>query len=464
MASSDKKVKLWGSRFKGTTSDLLIDFTESVSFDTRLALYDIQGSLAHAAMLKKIGVLTASEFKEISRNLKIIETKVKSGSFRFRTDLEDVHMNIEHELIRMMGPSGGKLHTGRSRNDQIALDTKLYLKDVLSEIIKGLKTLVSVLTDFAEKNSSQILPGYTHLQQAQPVSAGHYFTAWAFKFKRDTENYAETMRQTDVLPLGVGAMAGVNYPSDRVFLAEKLGFSRISEHSMDTVSDRDYQAHFLFSSSLFQIHMSRLCEDLIIYNSNEFGFVDLPDEFTTGSSIMPNKKNPDILELVRGKSGRVLGNLNALLINLKGLPLTYNRDLQEDKPGLFDSADTVLSVLKIMTALLKRLTLNENNIDKALQAGFMLATDIADHLVECGIPFRQAHGVAGRIVRYCTDQNRRFQDLSLKEWQGFHKELTPDFIKSLTYERSLSRKTSPGGTGPVSVKRNISLLKKWIKK
>ena len=451
---------LWASRFGRETSALLLEFSESLSFDRRLAFYDIKGSLSHTAMLKKIGVLSPAEASKISGGLKSIRSDIEKEKFVFKKQLEDVHMNIESELIGRIGPVGGKVHTGRSRNDQIALDTKMYVKDEILNLAGLIRGLLKVLLDKAEENIRIIIPAYTHLQQAQPVSAGHYFTAYACQFERDLRNMFDAFKRADVLPLGVGAVAGVNYPTDRKFLAKELGFSAITENSMDTVSDRDYQAFLLFACSLCQTHLSRLSEDLIVWNSSEFGYVEIDDAFTTGSSIMPNKKNPDILELIRGKTGRVTADLMNLLINLKGLPMSYNRDLQEDKPALFDAIDTTKACLSLMAETLKNTRLNAKNISRSLDKNFILATDLADYLVAKGVPFREAHGSAGRLVRYCQEKGKTFSVLSLAEFKAVDSRFGNDIRDSLDYEKSVNRKISPGGTSFASVRGLIRKLRK----
>ena len=452
--------KLWASRFKKDTADILLEFTESVSFDKRLALHDIRGSLAHIQMLKSQKILSTNEYNKIKKGLKEIENEIRKNKFKFDPKLEDVHMNIEQALIKKIGPIGGKLHTARSRNDQVAVDTKLYLKDeilaIKQQVIKTIKQLVKN----AERDIDIIIPGYTHLQQAQPISAAHYFLAYAYKFKRDLDNLNLAFQKTDILPLGVGALAGVNYNTNRKYLAELLNFKNISENSLDTVSDRDYQSFFLYTITTLQIHLSRFSEDLIIYNSNEFQYIDIDDAFTTGSSIMPNKKNPDILELIRGKTGRQLGNLNALLVTLKGLPMTYNRDLQEDKLILFDSIDSIKLILEVFNAFLKNIKWNKEPLKKALENSFMLATDVADYLVNKGLPFREAHLVSGQIVQYCINNKTNFTSLTLNEYKKFHKLFGKDVFNIFNFKKSINKKLSQGSTSIKNIKKQINKLKK----
>ncbi len=459
-----KEKNLWSSRFDKEVSGLLLDLTESVSFDHRLALYDIAGSLAHIAMLKKTGILTSAEFSKIKKGLLSISKEIASEKFIFDAKNEDVHMNIEAALIKRIGAIGGKVHTARSRNDQVAVDTKLYLKDEIAEIIVLLRKYLEVIIGLAEKNINVIIPGYTHLQQAQPVSAGHYFLAVASQIVRDIENMTLAFKKTDVLPLGVGALAGVNYKTDRAFLAKQLGFSEVSENSMDTVSDRDYQAFFLFAASQIQVHLSRLSEDMIIFNTSEFGAVEIDDAFTTGSSIMPNKKNPDILELVRGRTGRILGNLNAHMIMMKGLPLTYNRDLQEDKPILFSTIDSIKLTLKVFSEMMKNIRFKTDNITKSLDKNFMLATDLADYLVLKGIPFRDAHHITGAVIRHCLKTNKTFQQLSLEEYKSFTPKISDDVFEVFDYKKSVNKKISYGGTALENVKASLKRFKKYLAK
>jgi argininosuccinate lyase len=452
----------WASRFAKGPSAALLAFTESLSYDRRLGPYDVRGSLAHVAMLAKIGVLKPAEHAKLKKGLLAIGREIADGSFPCDLSLEDIHMNVETRLTKKLGPLGGKVHTGRSRNDQVAVDVKMWLKDEIGAIETLLAGFLKSLVDLAEKNVQLVMPGYTHLQQAQPVSAGHYLMAHAHAARRDLENFREAFRKTDVLPLGVGALAGVNYASDRTFLAKELGFGSVTENSIDTVGDRDYQAFFLFSCAMLQTHLSRFAEDLVIFNSSEFQYVTLDDAFTTGSSIMPNKKNPDILELIRGKTGRVLGNLQALLVILKGLPTGYNRDLQEDKPILFDTADTVRSVLAVFTALLKNISFNRDAIRRSLDKNFMLATDLADYLVGKGVPFRDAHRAAGEAVRYCVVRCRNLQDLSLDELRKFNAGFGPDVLAELDYERSVNKKVSRGGTSLSQVKASIRKFRRSL--
>ncbi len=456
-----KQKNLWSSRFDSEVSGLLLDLTESISFDHRLAIYDITGSIAHIAMLKKIGLLKAGEHAKILKGLLAIEKEIASGTFKFDIKNEDVHMNIESALIKKIGPVGGKVHTGRSRNDQVAVDTKLYLKDEIVDIIALLRGYLKTILDLAEQNINVIIPGYTHMQQAQPVSAGHYFLAIACQIRRDIENFELAYQKTDVLPLGVGALAGVNYDNDRDFLAQELGFERITDNSMDTVSDRDYQAFFLFASAMLQTHMSRLSEDLIIFNTSEFGTIEIDDAFTTGSSIMPNKKNPDILELIRGRTGRILGNLNAHMILMKGLPMTYNRDLQEDKPILFNTVDSIKLTLKVFSAMLSHIHFKQENITASLDKNFMLATDLADYLVEKGIPFREAHHITGSIIKHCMKTGKTFKQLSLAEFRAFSPKIENNIYDIFDYLRSVNKKRSFGGTAIQNVRASLKEFRKY---
>jgi len=454
---------LWSSRFDKKPSSFLIDFTESISFDKRLAIYDIKGSIAHVMMLKKQKIIPSKDAEIIIKALKSIEKDIHKGIFSFRKDLEDIHMNIEYELNRRIGKDiAGKVHTARSRNDQVSVDTRMWLKDEIKKIINLLEKFILAVTDKAEEYSNLIMPGYTHLQQAQPVLAGHYLMAHVEPLLRDREIFYEAFKQTDVLPLGAGALAGVNYKIDRNFVAKILGFSKISSNSMDTVSDRDYQAIFLFACALCQVHLSRFAEDLIIFNTNEFSFIILDDAFTTGSSIMPNKKNPDILELIRGKSSHVIADLNGILVLLKGLPLTYNRDLQEDKPFIFHAADTVERSLDIFSNLIQSIKFNQKAIQDAMNNSFILATDIADYLVKKGVPFREAHRVCGALVLDCIKKNRTFKEISLKEFKEFHSKFDSDIMEVLRLSTSVKSKLSSGSTNPDELKKQILNVRKKI--
>jgi argininosuccinate lyase len=461
MAEKKKDKKLWGGRFKEKTASSVEDFTESVSFDKRLARYDIAGSIAHAEMLMKAGIISKKDGRKIIKGLKEILKDIEAGRFNFKKELEDVHMNIEHALIARIGEAGARLHTARSRNDQVVTDLRLYLRDEIGEIIKLLKGLVSVLINLAEKNIDIIMPGYTHLQRAQPVLLSHHLLAHAWGFLRDMERFRRNLESVNIMPLGSCALAGTSLPTDRRFVARRLGFKEISLNSMDGVSDRDFCLEFLFNSAVTMMHLSRLAEELIIWSSVEFNFIELPDAYTTGSSIMPQKKNPDVLELIRGKTGRTYGNLVSLLTVLKGLPLTYNRDMQEDKEPIFDSADTLKSSLSIISELLPLIKFNKEAMHRAA-GGFCLATDVAEYLVKKGVPFRRAHEITGRMVRYCLEKGVSLESLSAEDMKRFAPEIEPDILSLLKPESSVKAKSSTGGTSHSQVKNQIKILKRLL--
>lgn len=458
------KKKLWGGRFSEQTSKLLDEFTESVSFDKRLAIYDIKASIAHTLMLKKTKIINELDAEKIIKGLSRILNLVQKGKFKFDKYYEDVHLNIENYLINMIGDVGRKLHTARSRNDQIAVDMMLYLKDEIKIVIESIKELQSTLISLAEKNLDIIMPAYTHLKQAQPVLLSHYFMAYFFKFQRDKEKFKTNLKSVDVLPLGAGAVAGLNYLVDRKYIAKLLGFSKVSENSIDTVSQRDYIIEFVFCAAITAMHLSRLSEDLIIWNTDEFRFIEIDDAFTTGSSIMPNKKNPDVLELIRGKTVKIYGNLNSILTLLKGLPLSYNRDLQEDKKMLFETVDYIKPMLKLMNEILKNIKFQKEKIKEKMDDGFILAVDIADYLVKKDIPFRKAHNIVGNIIRYCIENNKTIFDLNLKEFKKFSRLIDKDIFEILDFKKSIESKISDGGTATKQVKKQISVAKRLIEK
>lgn len=408
------KSKPWEGRFNEKTNRDVEEFTASISFDKRLYKYDIQGSIAHCRMLSRCGIIPKKEKDKIIKGLKIILKEIDRGGFPFKIELEDIHMNIEKRLMEKIGGVAGKLHTARSRNDQIALDLRLYLRNEIKEIIKEIEKLKKAMIDIAKNNMDIIMPGYTHLQRAQPVLFSHYILAYFEMFERDKERFEEIFNRVNVMPLGSGALAGTNLPIDRRYVAKLLGFPKITQNSMDSVSDRDFMIEFLNAASINMMHLSRLSEDLILWSSAEFNFVELPESFCTGSSLMPQKKNPDVLELIRGKTGRVYGNLIALLTIMKSLPLAYNRDMQEDKEPLFDTVDTLKSSLSICTRLLKKIEINKKEMLKAASEDFTTATDMADYLVKKGLPFRKSHEIVGKVVNYCMKKGLLFKDLSLE--------------------------------------------------
>lgn len=456
--------KLWSGRFKGSTNRLVDEFNASISFDCRLYRFDIMGSVAHAKALQKARVLTKAEAARIISGLKAVEREMTAGKFRFTPDLEDIHMAIEKRLTEKIGPLGGKLHTGRSRNDQVALDVRLYLKDQLREIIWLLHKFKASIVETAEKNLGVIMPGYTHLQRAQPVLLSHHLLAYYEMFSRDTARFFDCLERTDVMPLGSGALAGSPYNLDRRFVARELGFSRITDNSIDGVSDRDFAVEFLAAASIMMMHLSRLSEEIILWSSQEFGFVELSDAFSTGSSIMPQKKNPDVAELARGKTGRVYGNLVSLLTVMKGLPLAYNKDMQEDKESLFDTIDTVKDGLRVFPPMLKTIKVNKDAMLEATKAGFLNATDAADYLVKKGVPFRTAHRVVGEAVGYCVKKGKTLEDLTTAEWKGFSEDFGPDVKGAVKIERSVNARKIHGGTALTEVAKRLKDAKAEIKR
>src|SRR5512135_1000509 len=403
--------KLWGGRFSGPTDKFVEEFTASLPFDKRLYKYDIAGSLAHCRMLGRQGIISAEEADKIMHGLSEVLSEIESGAFPWRIELEDVHMNIEARLTEKIGEAGKKLHTARSRNDQVALDMRLYLRDEAAAISRGIYEMQGALLDQAERYIEVIMPGYTHLQRAQPVLLSHHLLAYYEMLERDLGRFADCARRGDVMPLGAGALAGTDFPIDRRFVAQLLGFKEPSHNSMDAVSDRDFHIEFLSCCSLLMMHLSRMSEEFVLWSSSEFGFVDLPDAYCTGSSIMPQKKNPDVPELVRGKTGRVYGDLMALLTVMKGLPLAYNKDMQEDKEPLFDTIDTVKGSLKVFADMVREMGIRADNMRNAAARGFSTATDVADYLVRKGLPFRDAHEVVGRAVRYCVESGKDLSEL-----------------------------------------------------
>ena len=436
-------------------------YTASVHFDWRLYPYDIAGSIAHARMLAKQSIISEKDADTIIKGLTSIRKEIEQDKLQFKPELEDIHMNIEARLIEKVGEIGGKLHTARSRNDQVALDLRLYVKDVISETLTGIRKLQQSLVGLAEKNIKTVIPGYTHLQRAQPVLLAHHLLAYFEMLRRDFDRFADCQKRTDVLPLGSGALAGVAYQIDRDFLARELGFSRVSCNSMDAVSDRDFVIEYLAAASLCIMHLSRLAEEIILWSSTEFNFIELDDAYATGSSIMPQKKNPDVAELARGKTGRIYGNLVALLTTMKALPLSYNRDLQEDKEGLFDTVDTLLSTLEVFTAMLDTLHVKPENTRQAATAGYILATDLADYLVRKGESFRTAHDIIARLVTYAMEQDKSFSEISLTEYRRFSPLFGED-VHTITVESSLAARDNIGGTAPNQVAEALENAKKII--
>ena len=452
--------KPWAGRFGEATAKSVEKFTCSLHFDSRLYRYDIEGSIAHATMLADQGIISRKESKAIIGGLKAILSDIGSGRFVFDAADEDIHMAIEKELIRRVGDAGGKLHTARSRNDQIALDVRLFLRSEIDALMKHTTDLQKQLVAMARREIKTIMPGYTHLQKAQPVLLAHYFMAFAEMFARDEQRMADCKKRLNVLPLGAAALAGTGLPIDRARTARLLNFPAISQNSMDTVADRDYIAEFIFAASLTMAHLSRFCEDLIIWSSDEFGFVEISDAYTTGSSIMPQKKNPDIAELIRGKAARVYGDLFAILTLLKGLPMTYNRDLQEDKEPLFDAVDTVKDCLSIFTEMLAHTKFNAERMRQAADGGFSTATDIAEYLVEKGVPFRKAHEIVGGIVAYCSKYRKTLHDLTLGEFKSFYEGFDPEVTKRIQLKNSVDARRNYGGTATYAVRERIREFEK----
>jgi argininosuccinate lyase len=451
--------KPWAGRFKGKTAEIVEHFTESISFDNRLWRYDIEGSIAHAKMLGKQGIISHEDSEKIMRGLKEIAEEIKSGKFRFRKNLEDIHMNIEAALIRKIGEVGGKLHTARSRNDQVALDLRLYVREETEEIISLIKKFQRTLLNIAAKHLRSLMPGYTHLQRAQPVLLSHHLLAYVEMLQRDEDRLKDTRKRISVLPLGSSAIAGTTFPIDRVYVAKLLAFDDISKNSIDAVSDRDFVIEFLSDAAILIMHLSRLAEELVLWSTEEFGFIELPEAFTTGSSAMPQKKNPDVVELIRGKAGRVYGNLFSLLTIMKGLPLSYNRDLQEDKLPLFDTVDTVKSCLHVLNEMLPAIKFNIKKMHETAEEGYSTATDMAEYLVKKGLPFRKAHEVTGRIVLYCIGKKKKLDELTLKELNQFSPLISDDIYSVLRPEESVRGKKSAGSTSPEEVRRHIKRLK-----
>jgi argininosuccinate lyase len=448
--------KLWGGRFRSKTDAIVDSFNASIGFDKRLWREDIETSVAYCRMLAKQGIISDNEASTIVNALQEIHSEIEGGTFSFDESLEDIHTHIENALIQRIGQLGETLYTGRSRNDQIALDTRLYVRKATIEIIDLLSRLQLSLVELADKNQGLIMPGYTHLQRAQPVLLAHHLLAYYEMLKRDKERLKQCLNRTSVLPLGSAALAGTTFDIDREFLCSELGLEDVTANSMDAVSDRDFVIEFIFTSALLMAHLSRLCEELIIWSSREFDFVEISDAFATGSSIMPQKKNPDIPELIRGKTGRVYGHLTSLLTMMKGLPLTYNKDMQEDKEPLFDTVDTVEKSLNILSMLLKELEFKGENMQEAIQKGYLVATDLADYLVRKGMTFRKAHQVVGDMVRMAEEKHKELHQLDLEEMKQFSPLIEKDAYEWLDPLSCIERRNSYGGTGPKAVKRALT--------
>ena len=455
MAKLKTGKKPWGGRFTEPTDSLVESFTESISFDARLYKQDIQGSIAHSKMLNSIGVISSDEVKQIEAGLKNIEAQIDAGDFEWSSELEDVHMNIEARLTEAIGEAGKKLHTGRSRNDQVATDIRLYMRAASDDIITLLNGLRSNLLNLAKDEVNTILPGFTHLQIAQPISLAHQLLAWNEMLERDAERIVDCRKRINVMPLGSAALAGTSFPLDRDMTCELLGFDRPSRNSLDAVSDRDFLIEFNATASLIMVHLSRMCEEIILWASEAYKFINIGDAFCTGSSIMPQKKNPDIAEIVRGKSGRVIGNLNALLVIMKSQPLAYNRDNQEDKEPVFDTVDTVASSLQVFAAMIPSISFNRQTMENAALKGYATATDLAEYLVRLNVPFRDAHEIVGSAVQYAIQKNKPLSDLTLNELQNFGEMIQEDVYQVLTLNGSINSRNHFGGTAPARVQEAL---------
>lgn len=455
-------MKLWGGRFTKPTDKLVDEYTASIHFDHKLAAYDIQGSLAHVAMLKKCGIIPAEDADQIAAGLRTVAEKIAKGEAELSVENEDIHMNVEKLLIEEIGPAGGKLHTGRSRNDQVALDMRLYLRDAIIELFGLLVQVQKALVQQAKENLNTVMPGYTHLQRAQPVLFAHHLLAYVFMFQRDAERLADSYKRVNRSPLGAGALAGTTFPIDREFTAETLGFDGIMENSLDAVSDRDFVVEFLANASLISMHLSRLCEELVQWSSAEFDFIELDDAYTTGSSMMPQKKNPDVAELVRGKTGRVYGHLIGMLTTLKGLPLAYNKDMQEDKEGMFDTVETLRGALMLFAPMIETMKVKKEKMYNAVRNDFSNATDLADYLVEKGMAFRESHAVVGQLVLYCINNNKYLLDLSLEEFQSFSTLIEADIYEKLTPEAVVNARNVAGGTAKNRVEEQLEKTEKLL--
>ena len=456
MSDSIPPAKLWAGRFTEPTDALVERFTESVSFDHRLAKHDIRGSIAHATMLAEVGVLSPEDRDAIVRGLEGILADIEAGVFEWRTSLEDVHMNVESVLTDRIGDAGKRLHTGRSRNDQVATAVRLFVREALDGIAGSIRALQDVILSIADREAETVLPGFTHLQPAQPITFGHHMLAWFEMLERDAQRLAECRARINRMPLGAAALAGTSYPIDRAMTARLLGFDGLCENSLDAVSDRDFAIEFVSDCALVMMHLSRMSEELVLWVSAPFAFVELGDAYCTGSSIMPQKKNPDVPELVRGKSARVIGHLNALLVLMKGQPLAYNRDNQEDKEPLFDTIDTVTDCLRVFAGMLGTLECRRERMRETARLGYMTATDLADYLVRRAVPFRDAHEAVGRAVRSAVDTGRDLSEMSLDELRAFSPVIERDVFEVLTLEGSVAARDHPGGTAPVRVRAAIA--------
>lgn len=458
-----KNTKLWGGRFEGTVEDWVEQFGASISFDHQLAKFDLMGSLAHVQMLGQTGILSLEEAEQIQDGLQALLRDLEAGELHFDIANEDIHMNMEVLLTEKIGPLAGKLHTARSRNDQVATDMHLYLKEQLGHVLDKLANLNSVLLDLAEKHVETIMPGYTHLQHAQPISFAHHLMAYYNMFQRDSERFAFNLKHTDLSPLGAAALAGTTFPINRQLSSDLLGFQQPYTNSLDAVSDRDFILEFLSNASMLMMHMSRFCEEIINWCSFEYQYISLSDSFSTGSSIMPQKKNPDMAELIRGKTGRVYGNLLGLLTVMKSLPLAYNKDLQEDKEGMFDTVETILNSLDVLAGMLSSMQVNKAKMQQSTENDFSNATELADYLAEKGLPFREAHEIVGKLVLDSIKHGKNIQDWDLEELQAYHPLIEEDIYIYLRPETAVRRRNSLGGTGFEQVKYQIEQAKKELK-
>jgi argininosuccinate lyase len=449
-------------RFQKEAAKTALEYSSSIHYDWRLYPYDIAGSIAHARMLAKQGIITASAADAIVKGLDEIGDEIASGEFSFKPELEDIHMNIEARLTEKIGDAGKKLHTARSRNDQVALDIRLFTRDAISHTIDLIIELQNTLVALAAANKETIIPGYTHMQKAQPILLAHHFLAYFEMLQRDTERLADCLGRADVMPLGSGALAGVAYNIDRKFVADELGFSRVSQNSLDAVADRDFIIEFEADAAICMMHLSRMAEELVLWSTGEFDFIEIDDAYTTGSSIMPQKKNPDMAELARGKTGRVYGNLTAILTTMKGLPLAYNRDMQEDKEGYFDTVDTLLATLEVFNGMLKSMRVKTEKTTAAAEQGYLLATDVADYLVRKGVSFRAAHEATGKLVTYAVKEKKLLKDLTLAEYKKFSPEFKKDVFE-ITVVTSVTARDNTGGTAYKQVAKQIAAAKKLLK-
>jgi argininosuccinate lyase len=455
-------MRLWGSRFAKGPDELAQEFTHSLSFDRRLADYDIDGSIAHARMLARCGVVSREESRQLEAGLELVRADLRRGEVIFDPAAEDIHTEIERLLAEKVGPLAGKLHTARSRNDQVALDVRLLLRDEIDQVCAQIVALQSTLVDIAEQHLTTLMPGYTHLQLAQPVTLAQHLMAYVWMLQRDRDRFRECRCRVNLCPLGAAALAGTSFPVDPHFVAEQLGFDGLTPNSMDAVSDRDFLVEFLADAAIAMTHLSQLAGEIVVWSTAEFGFVSLDDAWCTGSSIMPQKRNPDPAELLRAKMGRVVGHLTGTLVMLKGLPLAYNKDLQEDKEALFDVLDALRPALAVARGMLAGATFDTERMAAAAGRGFSTATEVADYLVRRGLPFREAHGLVGQVVRYCEKQGVRFEDLSLTEWQSFSQEFGDDILHIISPAGAVQAKRSPGGTAPERVQEQIARARELL--